>query len=78
MTNVGSPACEYMAHVEEPTGVEVRVEPKVLKFQKVRERLSYTVTFVAEASRSSSSSFGALVWISDKHKVRSPIAVTWE
>lgn len=78
VTNVGSPACEYMAHVEEPKGVEVRVEPKVLKFQKVRERLSYTVTFVAEASRSSSSSFGALVWISDKHKVRSPIAVTWE
>ncbi|KAG2320410.1 hypothetical protein Bca52824_013623 [Brassica carinata] len=78
VTNVGSPACEYMAHVEEPRGVEVRVEPKVLKFQKVRERLSYTVTFVAETSRNSSSSFGALVWISDKHKVRSPIAVTWE
>ncbi|KAL0700434.1 hypothetical protein Bca4012_056556 [Brassica carinata] len=78
VTNVGSPACEYMAHVEEPKGVEVRVEPKVLKFQKVRERLSYTVTFVAETSRDSSSSFGALVWISDKHKIRSPIAVTWE
>ncbi|CAN6876394.1 unnamed protein product [Brassica oleracea] len=78
VTNVGSPACEYMAHVEEPKGVEVRVEPKVLKFQKVRERLSYTVTFAAEASRNSSSSFGALVWISDKHKVRSPLAVTWE
>ncbi|KAJ0245360.1 Subtilisin-like protease [Hirschfeldia incana] len=78
VTNVGPPACEYMAHVEEPKGVEVRVEPKVLKFQKVRERLSYTVTFVAEASRDSTSSFGALVWISDKHKVRSPIAVTWE
>ncbi|CAH8316453.1 unnamed protein product [Eruca vesicaria subsp. sativa] len=78
VTNVGSPACEYMAHVEEPKGVKVRVEPMVLKFQKVRERLSYTVTFVAEAARDSSSSFGALVWISDKHKVRSPIAVTWE
>ncbi|XP_010457066.1 PREDICTED: subtilisin-like protease SBT1.1 isoform X2 [Camelina sativa] len=79
VTNVGSPACEYMAHVEEPRGVKVRVEPQVLKFQKVRERLSYTVTFVPEAStNSSSSSFGALVWICDKYKVRSPIAVTWE
>lgn len=81
VTNVGSPACEYMAHVEEPKGVKVRVEPKVLKFQKVRERLSYTVTFVAEeASRNSSSSpsFGTLVWICDKYKVRSPISVTLE
>ncbi|CAL9213263.1 unnamed protein product [Arabidopsis halleri] len=79
VTNVGSPTCEYMAHVEEPKGVKVRVEPKVLKFQKVRERLSYTVTFDAEASRnSSSSSFGVLVWICDKYNVRSPISVTWE
>ncbi|CAH2039358.1 unnamed protein product [Thlaspi arvense] len=78
VTNVGSPACEYMAHVEEPKGVKVRVEPKVLKFQKVRERLSYTVSFVVEASRNSSSSFGSLVWMCDQYKVRSPIAVTWE
>jgi hypothetical protein len=68
-----------MVHVEEPKGVKVRVEPKVLKFQKARERLSYTVTYDAEASRnSSSSSFGVLVWICDKYNVRSPIAVTWE
>jgi hypothetical protein len=79
VTNVGSPTCEYMVHVEEPKGVKVRVEPKVLKFQKARERLSYTVTYDAEASRnSSSSSFGVLVWICDKYNVRSPIAVTWE
>lgn len=80
VTNVGSPACEYVAHVEEPKGVKVKVEPKVLKFQKARERLSYTVTFGAEAasSSSSSSSFGALVWICDKYTARSPIAVTWD
>ncbi|KAL1217121.1 Subtilisin-like protease SBT1.1 [Cardamine amara subsp. amara] len=80
VTNVGSPtSCEYVAHVEEPKGVKVRVEPKVLKFQKVRERLSYTATFAAEGWRNySSSSFGALVWRCDKYKVRSPIAVTWE
>ncbi|EOA39736.1 hypothetical protein CARUB_v10008379mg [Capsella rubella] len=78
VTNVGSQTCEYMAHVEEPRGVKVSVEPKVLKFQKVRERLSYTVTFVAQASSTSSASFGALVWIcDDKYKVRSPIAVAW-
>ncbi|ESQ36820.1 hypothetical protein EUTSA_v10006878mg [Eutrema salsugineum] len=79
VTNVGSRACEYIAHIEEPKGVKVRVEPKVLKFDKVREKLSYTVSFVAEASTNSSStsSFGALVWICDQYKVRSPIALTW-
>ncbi|CAA7026118.1 unnamed protein product [Microthlaspi erraticum] len=80
VTNVGTPACEYVAHVEEPKGVKVKVEPKVLKFQKARERLSYTVTFASSrnSSFSASSSFGALVWICDKYTVRSPIAVTWD
>ncbi|CAN8295995.1 unnamed protein product [Cochlearia groenlandica] len=77
VTNVGSPECEYKVRVEEPKGVKVRVEPKVLQFKKMREMLSYTVTFVSKAS-TNSSSFGSLVWICDMYQVRIPIAVTWD
>ncbi|XP_010540256.1 PREDICTED: subtilisin-like protease SBT1.1 [Tarenaya hassleriana] len=77
VTNVGSGACEYKVKVEEPRGVKLRVEPDVLRFQKLRQSLSYSVTFLSEAS-ATSSSFGALVWICGNYSVRSPIAATWD
>ena len=81
VTNVGQPTSTYVAQVQEPDGVSVMVEPSVLKFRKFNQRLSYKVSFVAMGAASASvpsSSFGSLVWVSKKHWVRSPIAITWQ
>ncbi|CBI38836.3 unnamed protein product, partial [Vitis vinifera] len=81
VTNVGQPTSTYVAQVQEPDGVSVMVEPSVLKFRKFNQRLSYKVSFVAMGAASASvpsSSFGSLVWVSKKHRVRSPIAITWQ
>lgn len=79
LTNVGTPASTYAVEVTEPKGISIVVQPKVLNFRKVGEKLSYKVTFmaVAEGTVSTNFSFGSLVWVSHKHSVRSLIAVTW-
>ncbi|KAJ7951043.1 Subtilisin-like protease [Quillaja saponaria] len=79
VTNVGTCTSTYAVHVEEPTGVSVVVEPRNLKFEKVGEKLSYNVTFLAygRTRYAGGSSFGSLIWASGKYTVRSPIAVTW-
>ncbi|KAL2233960.1 UNVERIFIED_CONTAM: Subtilisin-like protease SBT1.1 [Sesamum indicum] len=79
VTNVGTPVSTYAVKVTEPEGVSIIVEPKVLKFRKLGEKLSYRVRFtsIAEGTASANFSFGTLVWASKKYSVRSPIAVTW-
>ncbi|KAL8500165.1 hypothetical protein ACS0TY_019957 [Phlomoides rotata] len=79
LTNVGIPVSNYAVKVSEPEGVSVTVQPRVLNFRKVGEKLSYIVTFMAvtHGAASTNFTFGSLVWVSDKHSVRSPIAVTW-
>ncbi|XP_058737280.1 subtilisin-like protease SBT1.1 [Vicia villosa] len=81
VTNVGkSESGYYEAKVEQPNGVVVNVEPRRLKFEKLGEKLSYKVTFLAIGKTRvvGSSSFGSLIWVSGKYRVRSPIAVTWQ
>ncbi|KAG8391733.1 hypothetical protein BUALT_Bualt01G0217800 [Buddleja alternifolia] len=79
VTNVGNAMSSYAVKVTEPEGVSIIVEPKVLKFQKLGEKMSYKVSFMvnAEETVTSNFSFGSLVWVSYKYSVRSPIAVTW-
>ncbi|KAK6119412.1 hypothetical protein DH2020_046842 [Rehmannia glutinosa] len=79
VTNVGISVTTYAVSVTEPKGVSIIVQPKVIKFRKVGEKLSYKVTFMvtADGILSSNFSFGSLVWVSYKYSVRSPIAVTW-
>ncbi|XP_050386133.1 subtilisin-like protease SBT1.1 [Argentina anserina] len=77
VTNVGAiNPCTYAVHVEAPIGVSVTVEPRKLVFKKMGEKLSYRVTFVG-VSTVTNSSFGSVVWVSEKYRVRSPIAVIW-
>ncbi|KAF5178756.1 Subtilisin-like protease SBT1.1 [Thalictrum thalictroides] len=78
VTNVGARHTRYKVETSEPDGVSVVIEPKVLYFKKIGQKISYRVTFVA-LGRSSSTrySFGSLTWASGKYSVRSPIAVTW-
>ncbi|XP_029130028.1 subtilisin-like protease SBT1.1 [Cajanus cajan] len=80
VTNVGKPQSGYAVKVEQPNGVSVTVEPRKLKFGKLGQKLSYKVTFLAVggARVGGTSSFGSLIWVSGRYKVRSPIAVTWQ
>ncbi|GKV12986.1 hypothetical protein SLEP1_g24068 [Rubroshorea leprosula] len=80
VTNVGAPRSSYTVQVQEPKDTIVTVKPTVLSFKKLGEELSYTVSFVGrrgKTSRGLSNSFGALLWVSGKYTVRSPIAVSW-
>ncbi|OMP00482.1 hypothetical protein COLO4_12647 [Corchorus olitorius] len=78
VTNVGILPSTYKVSVEEPRGVSITVKPSVLSFKKLGEKLSYKVSFVGlKTGESGGSSFGSLVWVSKKYRVRSPIAVTW-
>ncbi|KAK0581921.1 hypothetical protein LWI29_019606 [Acer saccharum] len=78
VTNVGTPTSSYAVQVEVPNGVSVIVKPKILSFNKLGQKQSYKVTIVGKSKTSSYSSFGSLTWVSEKFKVRSPIAVTWK
>ncbi|KAE8722167.1 Subtilase family protein isoform 1 [Hibiscus syriacus] len=80
VTNVGIPRSTYKVSVEVPKGVSVTIRPKVLSFKKMNEEVSYKVSFIGLSRKKTvaSSSFGSLVWVSGKYRVRSPIAVTWK
>ncbi|KAJ4831291.1 hypothetical protein Tsubulata_020391 [Turnera subulata] len=80
VTNVGSPSCAYTVQVEEPSGVSVTLEPKMLSFENSGQQLTYKVSFVGLGGQHTrgSSSFGSIVWVSGTYRVRSPIAVTWQ
>ncbi|OIS99529.1 PREDICTED: subtilisin-like protease SBT1.7 [Nicotiana attenuata] len=74
--NVGQATSTYSVEVDSPPGVDVKVEPTTLVFSEVNQKLSYQVTFTPLATRPSTGYYqGSLKWISDKHIVRSPIAV---
>ncbi|KAL6124314.1 hypothetical protein ACLB2K_076827 [Fragaria x ananassa] len=77
VTNVGAiNPSTYAVKVEASIGVSVTVEPRKLVFKKMGEKLSYKVSFVG-VSATTNSSLGSLVWVSEKYRVRSPIAVIW-
>ncbi|GLT51878.1 hypothetical protein SLA2020_252540 [Shorea laevis] len=80
VTNVGVPGSSYTVKVQAPKDASVTVKPTVLNFKELGEELSYTVSVVGhrgKTSGGSSYSFGALVWVSGKYTVGSPIAVSW-
>jgi subtilisin family serine protease len=82
VTNVGPPLSTYMASLIAPRGVEVTVEPTVLRFTKRGEKLSFMLSVSAkplDLSVDISSDIiisGLLAWTDGKHIVRSPIVVT--
>ncbi|KAK9014593.1 hypothetical protein V6N11_005747 [Hibiscus sabdariffa] len=74
VTNVGSPLALYRADLSFPTGgLNVRVDPDVLVFTSVGQKLSFEV--VIEGTFDESLVSGSLVWDDGEHKVRSPIVV---
>jgi len=84
LTNVGPTISTYTATVTAPTGVEVTVEPQILKFSNGDEKLSFKLSVSAQPFKFPPEAnstiyvtvFGSLAWSDGKHVVRSPIAIT--
>lgn len=81
VTIVGPTNSTYTATVIAPTGVDVTVEPRLLKFTKRHEKLSFTLRVDAKPLKfppktNSDTVFGSLAWSDGKRVVRSPIAIT--
>ncbi|KAG6475231.1 hypothetical protein ZIOFF_064449 [Zingiber officinale] len=79
VTNVG-PASSYEVKVTGPDDVVVTVRPTRLVFERVHQKLKYSVTFVSKKERGKSrdEAFGRITWASKQHKVQSPVAYTWK
>ncbi|PPD69037.1 hypothetical protein GOBAR_DD34082 [Gossypium barbadense] len=74
VTNVGSPMATYRARVSFPTRTaRVRVNPNVLSFTSVGQKLSFQV--IIEGTMDASMVSGSFVWDDGVHKARSPIVV---
>lgn len=77
LTNVGEPKSSYSLEIVPPPGIEVRVEPKMLNFSELNQKIKYQVTFNRLSSAANNTVVqGFLRWTSQKHFVRSPIAVS--
>ncbi|KAH0775009.1 hypothetical protein KY290_012146 [Solanum tuberosum] len=80
VTNVGEANSTYTVEISPPEGVEITVSPSSLYFSKVKERITYQVTFKRSASGTvSNANFvqGYLKWSSDKHYVQVPLQLFW-
>ncbi|KAG7534870.1 PA domain [Arabidopsis thaliana x Arabidopsis arenosa] len=74
LTNVG-PSATYNAHLRQPLGVSVSVEPKQLTFNKTGEVKIFQMTLRPKSAKHSGYVFGELTWTDSHHYVRSPIVV---
>ncbi|KAL4595600.1 hypothetical protein ACB092_12G104100 [Castanea dentata] len=75
VTYYGKDPTVYVASIDYPTGVEVKVTPAKLKFTKVREKMSFRVDFIPFKNSNGSFVFGSLTWSNGIHRVRSPIGL---
>ncbi|KAK8334317.1 hypothetical protein V6Z12_A10G262000 [Gossypium hirsutum] len=71
VTNVGSPVSTYKVVVNAPPGLIIQVQPSVLSFKSLGQKLTFIVTVGAEIGNSMIS--GSLIWDDGVHQVRSPI-----
>lgn len=68
----------YAAHVREPYGILVSVEPSILTFENKGDEKSFKVTFEAKWDGvTEDHEFGTLTWTDGRHYVRSPIVVAF-
>ncbi|XP_024029247.1 cucumisin [Morus notabilis] len=74
VTNVGSPTSSYKANLVAPPGLKITVNPSVLSFKSLEEKLSYAVTVRGTVDKKVVVS-ASLVWDDGTYQVRSPIVV---
>ncbi|CAN4077352.1 unnamed protein product [Withania somnifera] len=76
VTNVGEANSTYRVEIVSPRMVSVVVKPSILKFSKLNQRMTYRVTFSTTTNITNMEVVhGYLKWTSNRHFVRSPIAV---
>lgn len=76
VTNVGEVKSTYRVEIVSPRMVSVVVKPSILKFSKLNQKMTYRVTFsTTTVIRNMEVVHGYMKWTSNKHFVRSPIAV---
>ncbi|OAY74606.1 Subtilisin-like protease SBT3.3, partial [Ananas comosus] len=76
VTNVGPADAVYQAQFQSPPGVEMYVEPSILRFDEHTQKQSFKVTFKSARKLQGSYMFGSLTWFDGaNHWVRIPIAV---
>lgn len=75
----------YHINIVNPTPAKVTIteEPKTLSFSNIGEKQTFKITFKSSFMEENSTKvvenmvFGSISWVSEKHEVRSPIAVMW-
>ncbi|KAJ8538668.1 hypothetical protein K7X08_029964 [Anisodus acutangulus] len=76
VTNVGGANSTYRVEIVSPRMVSVVVKPSTLKFSKLNQKMTYRVTFSTTTNITNMEVVhGYLEWTSNRHFVRSPIAV---
>ncbi|CAL1401228.1 unnamed protein product [Linum trigynum] len=75
VTNVGRANSVYVAKVVLPRGVDVKVHPKKIVFNRLNQKATFTVTFTSKGKSAESYSQGFLYWLTQGYVVKSPIAV---
>jgi hypothetical protein len=79
VTKVSEQSETYNVTVAMPHGVKVKVTPTTLVLKRQKEKKSYTVEFRSETVKPAGSwEFGHITWMSDEHKVRSAVGLTWK
>lgn len=78
VTNVGEAYSSYTVKVVPPLGVTVSVEPNAIKFTKLKQKETYSISFrrTKDVGKSEFAQ-GYLKWISDRYSVRSPISISF-
>ncbi|KAI5388788.1 hypothetical protein KIW84_074448 [Lathyrus oleraceus] len=75
VTYYGQEPAVYVASVENPSGVSVKVTPVGLKFSKTGQRLTFRIDLIPFKNSNGNFVFGALTWKNGRQNVRSPIGV---
>jgi subtilisin family serine protease len=75
VTNVGLAMSRYVAVVDMPKEIKVIVEPRILRFSEVNQKMSFAVTVLPRHNQVTGGVEGSLMWVSPTHIVRSPIII---
>ncbi|CAJ2650566.1 unnamed protein product [Trifolium pratense] len=81
LTNVGPVNATYRVELEVPLALGMNVNPSVISFSEINEKISYSVDFLPQVKENRGNhtfAQGSLTWISDKHAVRVPISVIFK
>ncbi|KAA8534155.1 hypothetical protein F0562_031652 [Nyssa sinensis] len=73
LTNVGSAGCTYNSRIIAPRELHIQVEPTILSFTSLGQKLSFVVK--VEGKIGKTIAFASLVWDDGIHQVRSRIVV---